>query len=372
MSVIAIGPGLSLWAPPPLRGGAALASLYELRSSARRVQAARRIARCGMDAIVPRDQPIVAVEVREAADGTRAAWWRGVARCHRVACPVCAAARAKSRARRLARVVRAAGPDARWTMITLTIPHGVRDPLRETIDRLLSAWRRTRATRAVRDVWAARVSASIRAIEVTWGSEHGWHPHIHLLVRGELTANEQETLRRAWCARTGASSEHGCVVSRARTGSDASGAYLAKLGCELGGAGKDRPGSRSHWRVLRRAVETIDTPAGAVWRARWGEYTEAVRGRRLFELDERATQLAESCPDEPEDVVRSWRVSVWREELRGVARVERATGDPWTWFVLRATSWGDPEHGVRSVVDAAMAECADLDGPPIDVLSGAA
>lgn len=363
MSVIAIGPGLSAWAPPPLRGGAALASLYAARADARDVQPRTRIARCGMDVILPRSEPLASIEAREHRDGSRSAWWGGVARCHRLACPVCAAQRARSRAERVRRAVQAdvaAGRASQpWQLITLTVPHGRTESLGGTLDRLVAGWRRTRSTRAVRAVWDARVSASIRAIEVTWSPANGWHPHIHLLVRGDLDAADVAVLVEAWCARTGASAEHGVRVSPARPASAVDGRYVAKLANEVGGAGKG-DGDTSHWRILRSACEHRGTPAGDRWRARWAEYDAATRGRRMFECDERARALADACPIEVDEPVRSWTIGVWRAELRQLGQAERADREPYTWLVLRAVARGDPEREVQREIDAILG----VDEPP--------
>lgn len=357
MSVVAIGPGLSLWAPPPLRGGAALASLYSLRAAARCVQPETRIQRCGLDVILPRSEPLAAVEVREARDGSRAAWWRGVARCHRIACPVCAAQRARSRARRVWSAVQAdvrSSPDQRWQMITLTVPHSRADALADTLGGLVTAWREVRRTRKVRDIFDREVTATIRAIEVTWSSANGWHPHVHLLVRGALDAAAVEVLRDEWCRRTGAERAIGVHASTARKASEVDGRYISKLSAEVGGEGKCSA-DRTHWRILRRAAETAGTREGGTWRARWAEYASATKGRRMFEADERAVRLAQSCPPPEDDVLRSWTIGVWREELRLLGRLELRDREAYTYLVLRATTRGDPAVEVQREVDAILA-----------------
>lgn len=357
MTLVPIGAGRSAWAPPSLRGGAALGALFGLRALARAAQPERRIARCGLDVILPRTEPVCAIEVREAPSGERAAWWRGVARCHRIACPVCAAQRGRRRAERVRSALATDGresPAQHWQLITLTVPHRRDDALAATLGGLVQAWREVRRTRRVRAIFDRAVSATVRAIEVTWSVANGWHPHVHLLVRGALTDADVAVLREEWCPRTGASPERGVFASAPRLAREIDGAYLAKLGAEVGGEGK-AGSSRSHWRVLERAAEAHGTRAGQRWRARWAEYVTATKGRRLFELDERAARLADASPPDPEPCAESWSISVWREELRQVAAVEVADREPATWRVLRAAAQpGHPGVAIQREIDATI------------------
>lgn len=348
------GTGGPLVPPVALRGADGLRWAYGFRSEARAAQIERRIARCGMDVIVP-DGRSASVEVREHSDGGRSAWWGGVARCQRAACPVCAARRARVRCARVEAALRADDPAQPWQLITLTIPHGVRSSLKGSLARLHAGWRRVRATRRIRDVWGARVSASIRATELTWSGAHGWHPHIHLLVRGELAEHEVGELVEAWHRATGASRKYGVVVSPARPAGHGGGRYLAKLGAEVAGAGKGES-ERSHWRILRRAVDGRGTSAGDAARELWGEYTRGVKGRRLFELDERAAQLASDGACVDDEPVRSWSVPVDRWDLRLLGRLDSAdpSAEALVAPLLAVRSFVGVEEAVTMAVEAGV------------------
>lgn len=283
---------------------------------------------------------------------------------------------------------------ARWSMVTLTMPHHAGDELRELLDRLLAAWRRVRATRTVREILARRVGASVRALEITIG-DNGWHPHIHLLwqtdtlpvVDGDAhpdlaepdgwTARERDALVDAWCAATGASRARGVWFSEPFDARDAGAesmerqrVYAAKLGCELSGAGKvgSRKGARRDgaprtepvWSLLEHACDPNSTRGErARARALWAEYDAAIHGRRLFELDERAASLADAGAadaDAGEDaIVRRWTVAIAPEQWAQLGRADwagldsAATLEPVT--VARAAPWGtDPSPAVARAV----------------------
>lgn len=170
--------------------------------------------------------------------GNNHAHYSGTTRCASVwACPVCAAVIRAERAREIAKAVeqhQAAGGGV--VFVTLTLRHRLRQPLAETLDTVLSGWQKLiqgrgyagetareyearellyerRSIQHALDPDRARkprpfapkkrglkgrygIRGFIRSVEVTWGYEFGWHPHVHaLLFTGqELTLEEADRL----------------------------------------------------------------------------------------------------------------------------------------------------------------------------------
>lgn len=208
-------------------------------------------------------------------------------------------------------------------MLTLTIRHARSHDLSTLIGVLARAWRETKRGGELARVWRARVSASVRATEVTRGA-HGWHPHLHVVVRGTLDRSERAMLARQWRAvvRAIGGSE---LTPDARIGvrwsrplqadganaSERVAAYIAKLGLELTGAAKQgRAGGRSQWDVARDAT-TGDRESIALWR----EFLAATRGRRMMEMDDRMSRAADrweasQLPEEPAPDIERVRLPV--------------------------------------------------------------
>jgi len=123
------------------------------------------------------------VELRQDTASGRASY-RGLETCRSVwSCPVCNGLITEQRREELQRAV------GHWKdqggecyLVTLTFPHQRRDKLADLVAGMRAAADHFNTSKGVR---AARTAAgyvgSIRALEVTWGSWHGWHPHFHLL-----------------------------------------------------------------------------------------------------------------------------------------------------------------------------------------------
>lgn len=313
-----------------------------LRAKLRKVAVDRRVAKCGLFGL-----GIPEVVIQDAPGG-RNAWWGKVQHCQRQwGCPVCAGRKAATRADELDRLMMA-DRDGRWQMVTLTLRHHGGESLREVLGRLVRAWRAVRAHRTVRTIMKQRVSASCRALEVTFGS-NGWHPHIHILWRtSEWTATERAELEALWCSAAGAELGVGVRWStpiyswqpeRAR--------YLARLGCEVSGVGKAaRAGHLTPWQVANYAAEAKRAAVcDARWLFRWREFQESMKGRRVLELDERAKAMV---PPKPERVHEERRVSVLGEVYEAIARRH------W-WLplaVLEAAQGGTIDEAAKAVENA--------------------
>lgn len=106
--------------------------------------------------------------------------WTGVETCNSVwACPTCSARIREGRRKELLRGVSyARTKQIKFFMVTLTVPHTVKTPLKKSLPALLNAWRRLR--RSQRKVWA-EIIGFVRATEIQVGT-NGFHPHLHVMV----------------------------------------------------------------------------------------------------------------------------------------------------------------------------------------------
>lgn len=310
---------------------------------------------CGVMCIEHKDEE-PSIELRN-VDGAPRGKWCGLLTCgHIWTCPVCSEA---LRAERAERIVRAVGHlGGRWQMLTGTLRHRDGLPLKATRDGLMAAWRRTRQGGRIQRVWTERVSASVRAQEVTHG-EHGWHPHFHVLLRtSEWDDDERDALQARWeravARELGEHCRpddlHGLVWSEPFDASRDSGqraTYLAKLGLETAGLAKEgRHGNRTPWDVARAAA-CGDQRSHLLWH----EYASATRGKRMIELDDRAQAAAKRALELSSDVEESGemkevlRIAVKRDDVRAFRKIERRIGAIMA-IVLRAAETGG-EAAVR-------------------------
>ena len=133
-----------------------------------------RPAKCGCVRIT------AGVEVRISEHG---ASYGGLVRCASVwACPVCAASIKATRAAEISALVAWHGPD-QTAMLTLTVRHGVGEDFKAMTRGLSNAYRRmTRGKPWKRFALQWGIAGQVRALETTHGNEHGWHPHLHVLL----------------------------------------------------------------------------------------------------------------------------------------------------------------------------------------------
>jgi hypothetical protein len=316
-------------ATPPARQSA-----FGLRARTRRISPSARERGCGV-LCIERGEEHPSIKVKRAA-GVASAHWQGVLKCgHIWTCPVCSQ---DLRAKRAERVAGAMGElGGRWQMVTVTLRHREGVPLKRLRDGLARAWRRTRQGGRIQRVWEERVTATVRAAEVTYGA-NGWHPHIHVLMRttewdedetDELTRKYARAIERELGPDFRPSDARGIVWSTPFDADDGDaerrGAYLAKLGLEVAGVGKHgRAGGMSPWELAERAVSGDERS-----KSRWWEYFEATRGRRMVELDDRASAAAERAEqakarlEEPEHVDPPTIIEVKRDDVRALRRLEQ-------------------------------------------------
>jgi hypothetical protein len=83
-------------------------------------------------------------------------------------------------------------PQGSIGFLTATIPHRLHTALADSLDVVLKAWRAIRQGRLAKRLTALGMAGYIRALDVTYGGNNGWHPHIHALVLFEQTPSDLE------------------------------------------------------------------------------------------------------------------------------------------------------------------------------------
>ena len=161
----------------------------------------------------------------------------------------------------------------------------------------MTSVRKARQARGVRAAYDAHVTMSARAVEIPHGN-NGWHPHCHVLIRSkDWTQTERAALLDAYKTAVRATLGNECLPddvhavhwSEPFDAKDAGerGRYLSKLAFEVSGLGEKRGkrGSLSAWQVCDRAAK-----GDQKYLRLWQEYYAATKGKRAYELDERATE----------------------------------------------------------------------------------
>lgn len=109
----------------------------------------------------------------------------GLNRCGNIwTCPVCAAKVAETRRAELsAGLVAHLGNGGAAYLLTLTFPHEADHQITELLEKFTNARQRLQNSRKWKEVMkqAGRIG-SVASLEVTISQEHGWHPHLHLLI----------------------------------------------------------------------------------------------------------------------------------------------------------------------------------------------
>jgi hypothetical protein len=69
------------------------------------------------------------------------------------------------------------------SLVTITVPHDLDDPLAKLLDAERAAWQRvTQGAAWQRLKRRIGIAGHIIALEFTWGDQNGWHPHYHVLL----------------------------------------------------------------------------------------------------------------------------------------------------------------------------------------------
>lgn len=231
------------------------------------------------------------VEIR-VKDGS--AYYCGLETCGNVwLCPVCSAKIHRRRADELRDALTAweAGGHAA-SLVTITVPHDLDDPLARLVAADRAAWKRVTAGAAWQRLKRRLgIAGHVIALEFTWGDENGWHPHYHVLLihDQDLGAAAIAALHAHVHSRLAASChEHGlrepdqlhAVRIDPNVSAGAAGAYVAKGGdwtpaeeMTRGDLKTGRSGSRTPFQILADYYQTGDTHD----RDLWHEYMRVTR-----------------------------------------------------------------------------------------------
>ncbi len=235
------------------------------------------------------------------------AYYTGLITCGSIwACPVCSA---RIRQRRALEIEKAClehlGSGAGIGFGTFTLPHQRTDDLADLLGVVQKAWEKVQQNRAVRRAFERlSITGRIRSTEITWGSWHGWHPHLHLLFFADVPLSDEQwvqlrdVLAEAWAAavvRLGRDRPGEVVgVTLGKVYRADVGQYLAKVQDHYGEAStvgremargdvkKGRKRSRTPFELAEQAVQGV-VPELPLW---WG-YEQATKGRRAIEWSRR-------------------------------------------------------------------------------------
>jgi hypothetical protein len=277
------------------------------------------------------------------------AYYCGLETCGNIwQCPVCSAKIHHRRAAELrAALTNWATNGHAATLVTITVPHDLADPLSRLVEAERVAWKHVTAGAAWQRLKRRLgIIGHIMALEFTWGDQNGWHPHYHvLLVHDEdLDAAAVVALHRHIQARLAAAcgdsglrepDQLHAVRIDANVSGTAAGAYLAKGGnwtlaeeMTRGDLKTSRTGSRTPFQILADYYQTGDTRDRDLWR----EYSSVTRslaavrwsrGLRVLMLGTAAllekTDVELAAEDVEGELVTCLEVAVWsRLRLAGL------------------------------------------------------
>lgn len=241
------------------------------------------------------------------------------------ACPVCAKRIATQRGKEISYAIdRMTASGFVPVMMTRTASHSKEMPLKWLKNQMKRAHRYFVQSRRWRSLKAMfEIVHSIKATEITWGIENGWHPHDHTIffIKADALKRADETALKDWVNMVtdlwlDSLSRFGLSGSRERAlnvkaDGDVKKDYLAKLGLEDETANLDYELSGGHnkkkgasiWTILERASHGSEGHA-----ALYIEYVEAMTGdnwitwshglKELVGLDEMSDEEAAAADDE--------------------------------------------------------------------------
>jgi hypothetical protein len=306
------------------------------------------------------------------------AHYRGLQACGSVwSCPVCSAQITERRRKQLQAGVEKLNYFP--VMVTCTLSHSRTQSLRDVNKQLLTAWKRLtsgawwagdrrRGAEGIKRMFG--LDHWIRSLEVTYGHENGWHPHLHVLflLPRSIGADDLELLadflKERWAeivASLGgwATLENGIDVT---AGNDALAKYVAKTGLDTGHEIKHQNKALDgKWTVVHELTKApakssagdryspnqlLDLADKNAWAGNaWVEYSDTMRGHKqlnfsagckdllgiddlteeeLAELDDvsndESTEIVEITADEWKQIMQ-WnekRMASGREDIRSV------------------------------------------------------
>ena len=261
---------------------------YALRDGLR-LLSTKRVGACGRRRIAPEVEVVRRTSTRDNGETFQHAYYRGLLRCGSVwECPVCAMQIRAERGDELKRAVANWGA-ANVAMLSLTVRHGLGDDLRATRRGIAASFQRLiRGAPWERFCSKYGLDHHVRALEVTHGHRHGWHPHIHALLflqtplsaaeLAEATAWLQDRWRNCVRRELGSDfvpNDHGVDLRESKCAD-----YLAKFSFELvdPGTKRGRGENRTPLQIAASAAEGRNSDDEALWVA----YCAGMRGAKML------------------------------------------------------------------------------------------
>lgn len=264
---------------------------YELQAVARVILPKSRLRVCMLCASPVARPKVMYSPQRQAAHLT------GLMVCGSVwVCPVCAGRVSERRRGEVARAVSWARDNGlSMVLATFTLSHAATDSLSDSLEALNAAYLSMRRRRDYASLQASYgLTHSIKALEVTWGEAHGFHPHLHVLytVPAAVEASAlRSDLAGAWLPSLrgrGRSADQAHGVDVRATWGDVH-KYVSKMGRRWGAEDEVTKANTKRGREvagevrrftpfdLLRSVRDTGDPVHA---ERFREYAEAMKGRR--------------------------------------------------------------------------------------------
>ena len=194
--------------------------------------------------------------------------------CRERMCIVCATLKgARHRTALVALIDEKLRSGARFTLLTLTIPHTRYHSLAALLAVLFKALKLFRRTA----FFKKNICGWARGVEITWGERHGFHPHVHYIVEAGFI--NMKNLHTAWAK---------CVRK-------AGGGEVALEGVDLKGL-----------KSSKGLNEAIGYPFKAKGLAEWPEekvleLARAVKGRHLYQACRKWSKRIKRLEDEAKD-----------------------------------------------------------------------
>lgn len=223
-------------------------------------------------------------------------------------CPVCSPALMRERRDELKRAVHSwQETGGSIVFLTLTLRHAQDDELAGLLSALRDAWRLVKSGRAWLELKKRYgIKCYVTALELTWSSSHGWHPHLHCLLMSSQTEHElnikelELDLRARYFGLLksfgrDAIGEYGlkCVFGRDRVAE-----YVSKYGIEyeLSAVDSKKRGGVSPFELLDQAAHG-DKQAAKLFI----DYAHALHGKRQLTWSHGARELLGLGEERPDD-----------------------------------------------------------------------
>src|SRR5215469_6406228 len=228
------------------------------------------------------------------------AYYTGLETCGNVwLCPVCSAKIHYRRAAELHDALDAWKTNGHAaSLVTITVPHDLDDPLSRLVDTERDAWKHVAAGAAWQRLKRRLgIAGHIIALEFTWGDENGWHPHYHVLLvhdqdldAGAIAALHSHVHSRLGAACRAADLRQPDQLHAVRidpnVSATAAGAYVAKGGhwtpaeeMTRGDLKTGRSLSRTPFQILGDYYQAGDSRDGNLWRE-FGRVTRSLAAVR--------------------------------------------------------------------------------------------